>query len=683
MPSDERSFKRFNLFIVVEFRPLDGRAEPFWGITRNFSDEGFSFESQEFSIENGGLLECIFKKPESDLTVSIPGKIVWKEEADKFQCLTGIKFQDLNEERKDKLLAIMSAAGELPSDFFPDTGKTKVAAAIPENHLRSQEKMEIFPEEPVSENGSVYLEETVKQAKKSASEKKAVESERKIPFLVPVTAFIIGAALFIVIKKYDEGIKDMFSYFRQPPSVERVEGRLPESVDETPRDDTIVSTEQSAENKIPLPGPEETSGMDRTDEGTASLFENKTKPPILIAEELISDKKEVLKSADSDRLTTAPEKESVLVREGLINNILEARKSVEINKKQTEEKKVPEQVVIEKPVSIIKPQDEASGEKQDESEQMTVISDEADNEQPETPNGDVKKEPGNIAEHRDVITEQKEEDITPLIVYERSVPDPPAAETESITVAALPESKIESIEGAEVPAEAPAEAADNQISRNIPILKEKLESYSVALILTSRKKEEKIVKEEEIVKEEKIVEFEEPFNDNANKWDLFNTMVASAQIKDGEYQIENKRKRGLHFVFNEYGFPHDSDFTIEVDIKKEKGSKGAYGFALGASDAFNNHVILIDGNKFNLIRNRNGVPRKLTSVAIGKGIIKTRSFNRLKIEKNGDSIRLYINDYFIHEVLNISFDGDKIGFVVGGGSKISVEKMRSQIISYD
>ena len=108
MSSDKRSFKRFNLFIVVEFMPLGGRAEPFWGITRNFSEEGFSFESQEFSIENGELLECIFKQPESHQTVSIPGKIVWKEESIKFQCLTG------------------SAAGELPSDFFPDTGNTEV-----------------------------------------------------------------------------------------------------------------------------------------------------------------------------------------------------------------------------------------------------------------------------------------------------------------------------------------------------------------------------------------------------------------------------------------------------------------------------------------------------------------------------------------------------------------------------
>ena len=132
MPSDKRSFKRFNLFIVVEFKPQGGKAESFWGITRNFSDEGFSFESQEFSSENGGLLECTFKQPDNQMSVSILGKIAWKEESDKFQCLTGVKFQDLNEERKDKLLAIMSAAGELPSEFFQDKGKTEVAA-IPEN----------------------------------------------------------------------------------------------------------------------------------------------------------------------------------------------------------------------------------------------------------------------------------------------------------------------------------------------------------------------------------------------------------------------------------------------------------------------------------------------------------------------------------------------------------------------
>ncbi|MEN8262682.1 MAG: hypothetical protein ABFR82_04415, partial [Nitrospirota bacterium] len=188
--------------------------------------------------------------------------------------------------------------------------------------------------------------------------------------------------------------------------------------------------------------------------------------------------------------------------------------------------------------------------------------------------------------------------------------------------------------------------------------------------------------EENVVKVEKVVEYEETFDDNANQWDVFNTMVASAEIKDGKYQIENKRRRGLHFVFNEYEFLHDSDFTIEVYIRNERKSKGAYGFALGANDALNNHVILIDNKKFDLIRNRNGVPKKLTSVEIGRDIIKTRSFNRLKIEKNDSNLRLYINDFFILEILNISFDGDKIGFVVGGRSKISVEKMRSQTKSY-
>ena len=122
MPKEKRTFKRFNLFIVVEFRPLEGREGPFWGITRNFSDEGFSFESQEYNVEEGGLLECIFKKPENDQIVSITGKIAWKEESDKFQCLTGIKFQDIHKEQKDILSAIMSDAGELPSEFFPEAG---------------------------------------------------------------------------------------------------------------------------------------------------------------------------------------------------------------------------------------------------------------------------------------------------------------------------------------------------------------------------------------------------------------------------------------------------------------------------------------------------------------------------------------------------------------------------------
>ncbi|MEN8264021.1 MAG: PilZ domain-containing protein, partial [Nitrospirota bacterium] len=497
MPSEKRSFKRFNLFIVVEFRPLGGRAEPFWGITRNFSDKGFSFESQKFSIENGGLLECIFKQPDNQMTVSIPGKIAWKEESDKFQCLTGVKLQDLNEERKAKLLAIMSATGELPSEFFPDDGKTEVAAAIPENNMSKQEEIELSPEEPVSEIGSARLEEPVETAKKSISEEKEGEPERKTPFLIPVTAFIIGVALFVVIKKYDEFFRDLTGFSKKQTIVERVEEQQPQSVDEIPRNDTIMSSEVSIPFDVKAPEEKEnvltrpeTYLPDRTDADSGYIPEINTGQPILPEEELINSVKDHVKQAEPDQLVTVPEKESALVSKDLINDMLEIRKFVEINQKQSEEEKIAEATVNKKPANTVELVSEAEVlvKEKEGSSAVTVMSGEADKVQTETPGDEVKKEPENVAEQSVLVKEQKEEDIVLLMEDDKFVPDLPDAETKSITVETLPESKIEPMERVEVPAEAPAEPVDIT-----GILKEKVEGSSIAFILTDTKKEEKVV----------------------------------------------------------------------------------------------------------------------------------------------------------------------------------------------
>jgi hypothetical protein len=184
----------------------------------------------------------------------------------------------------------------------------------------------------------------------------------------------------------------------------------------------------------------------------------------------------------------------------------------------------------------------------------------------------------------------------------------------------------------------------------------------------------------EINKKETAV-FEESFDDNTGNWDIFNTAAASAYIKGGQYHIENKRKTGKHFILHYHDFPGDSDFIIKTDIRKVSSKNDhAYGVVLGAKDAYNNHVFMIIGNQFYLINEyHNGARQNLSDGKLHAGVINHDSANTLKIEKSGSSMLFYINDNFIDEVLNISFYGNKIGFVVDGKSKIYVDNIRSQI----
>lgn len=118
MLADQRSFKRVNMFIVGEFRDAARPESPFFGITRNISCGGISFESQHYPLGPGDSLHCIFKETGSDRVVSSVGEIVWKKDSDKFDCLTGVKFTDVDCSPDNEMLNLLSAAGRVPVSAF-------------------------------------------------------------------------------------------------------------------------------------------------------------------------------------------------------------------------------------------------------------------------------------------------------------------------------------------------------------------------------------------------------------------------------------------------------------------------------------------------------------------------------------------------------------------------------------
>lgn len=116
---NRRSYNRFDVHIVGEFRSLSNPAASFLGITRDFSCGGFSFESQLSDLTPGDTLALKFKHPDHDLIVATQGEIVWKRETEKFICLMGIKFRDVSDSFKNKMLNMLAAVGEAPVNFIP------------------------------------------------------------------------------------------------------------------------------------------------------------------------------------------------------------------------------------------------------------------------------------------------------------------------------------------------------------------------------------------------------------------------------------------------------------------------------------------------------------------------------------------------------------------------------------
>ena len=190
-----------------------------------------------------------------------------------------------------------------------------------------------------------------------------------------------------------------------------------------------------------------------------------------------------------------------------------------------------------------------------------------------------------------------------------------------------------------------------------------------------------------------IVTHEEAFNNNSNNWDTFDTNMASAKIKSGEYLIENKRKKGPHIIFYHYDFPLDSNFITEASIRAvanannysyglvvKNSDSRSYGIVFGARDALNNYTFKIRENGFySISKYRNGALQELAGGKIKNTVYNQNAVNVLKIIKQGNSIQFYINDNSIDEISNLSFFGNKAGFIVEGATRIAVEKTRTQI----
>lgn len=173
----------------------------------------------------------------------------------------------------------------------------------------------------------------------------------------------------------------------------------------------------------------------------------------------------------------------------------------------------------------------------------------------------------------------------------------------------------------------------------------------------------------------------EPFDNNVNGWETYDTSMASARIENGKYYIDNKGYSGALFILHHADFPLGREFTIETAIKTIRTSDSfAYGFVLGASDASNNYVFQVSADNFYTIKKyQGGVSLELAGGKIREMVLHENSFNALKMEKQGGTIRFYINDYYISEVSNISLFGKRVGFLVEGISEVAIDYTRSQI----
>jgi hypothetical protein len=175
--------------------------------------------------------------------------------------------------------------------------------------------------------------------------------------------------------------------------------------------------------------------------------------------------------------------------------------------------------------------------------------------------------------------------------------------------------------------------------------------------------------------------YDEHFNNKDNHWPEFNNSLASALIISGAYHVEHKSQKGAHAVLHPDGIPNDSDFMIHISVNAETSKdRNAYGFIFGAKDGGNSYSFQIrNDNQYGIEKMDKGSVAEITGGPIDNIFIRRNSRKTLKIVKQKSTVRFYINDLYVDEIRDVDFPGNKIGFLVKGEVKISVDWIRTQI----
>jgi hypothetical protein len=112
MQHNKRKFKRFDLPLIVKFRPIYGAADYSLGLTKNFSCEGLGLEASDFNFIQNENLELNLKFPQSGSVVSLFGDVVWKTRAGD-KNMAGIKLKVDDRTQQDEMIKKISAYSDI------------------------------------------------------------------------------------------------------------------------------------------------------------------------------------------------------------------------------------------------------------------------------------------------------------------------------------------------------------------------------------------------------------------------------------------------------------------------------------------------------------------------------------------------------------------------------------------
>ncbi|MEW6601678.1 MAG: PilZ domain-containing protein, partial [Nitrospirota bacterium] len=113
MPENKRTYKRFDLPLIVKFRPTFGTASYSLGLTKNLSCEGIGLEARNFNFVVHDNLELELKLPQNAASVFLLGDVVWKRQDGKTS-YAGIAFKTPDPKKHNETMEKITSYTRIP-----------------------------------------------------------------------------------------------------------------------------------------------------------------------------------------------------------------------------------------------------------------------------------------------------------------------------------------------------------------------------------------------------------------------------------------------------------------------------------------------------------------------------------------------------------------------------------------
>ncbi|PWG04373.1 caspase family protein [Polaribacter aquimarinus] len=165
---------------------------------------------------------------------------------------------------------------------------------------------------------------------------------------------------------------------------------------------------------------------------------------------------------------------------------------------------------------------------------------------------------------------------------------------------------------------------------------------------------------------------------NINKWTERNDENTEFRLSNGKYYVRHKRKdKGWSTNISKY-FDSSNDFEIETKIDKISGvTNNAYGLMWGLKDSSSFRFYLASSGYYKIVRVINGNEEVIVKWTKSSSVNQNNgASNILKVKRDGEYYKFYINNRYITRIDFEPFFGDRIGYVVYNDQEIAVDYLK-------